>query len=71
MFNHWTRFFFFTMLFLFLFQAQNQLKKLQEEMKDVLQNLGLKQSEVSIERWKDDVLQVARGLWIANFSLSW
>lgn len=46
----------------FNFQAQNQRKKLQEEMKDLLQNLGLKQSEVSIERWKDDALQVARGL---------
>ena len=55
----------------FNFHAQNQLKKLQEEMKDLLQNLGLEQSEASIERWKDDVLQVARGLWIANFSLSW
>lgn len=41
-------------------EAQNQRKKLQEEMKDLLQNLGLKQSEVSIERWKDDALQVAR-----------
>lgn len=46
----------------FNFHAQNQLKKLQEEMKDLLQNLGLEQSEASIERWKDDVLQVARGL---------
>lgn len=40
--------------------TKNQLKKLQEEMKDLLQNLGLEQSEASIERWKDDVLQVAR-----------
>jgi len=31
-------------------------------MKDLLQSLGLKQSEVSIERWKGDVLEVARGL---------
>ena len=53
------------------FQAQNQPKKLQEAMKDLLQNLGLKQSEVSIERWKDDVLQVVRALSIANFPLSW
>lgn len=43
-------------------EGQDQLKKLQEEMKDLLQNLGLKQSEVSIKRWKDDVLRVARGL---------
>ena len=49
-------------MYIFHFQGQDQLKKLQEEMKDLLQNLGLKQSEVSIERWKDDALQVARGL---------
>ena len=33
-------------------------------MKDLLQSLGLKQTEVSIERWKGDVLEVARGLSI-------
>ena len=49
-------------VYFFYFQGQDQLKKLQEEMKDLLQNLGLKQSEVSIKRWKDDVLRVARGL---------
>lgn len=51
-------------MYIFHFQGegQDQLKKLQEEMKDLLQNLGLKQSEVSIKRWKDDVLRVARGL---------
>lgn len=43
--------------------------KLQEEMKDLLQNLGSKQSEVYTERWKDDVLRVARGLSIAIFPL--
>lgn len=31
-------------------------------MKDLLQSLGLKQSKVSIERLKGDVLEVARGL---------
>ena len=49
-------------MYIFHFQGQDQLKKLQEEMKNLLQNLGLKQSEVSIKRWKDDVLRVARGL---------
>lgn len=58
-------------VYFFYFQGQDQLKKLQEEMKDLLQNLGLKQSEVSIKRWKDDVLRVARGLWITNYPLFW
>ena len=40
-------------------------------MKDLLQNFGLKQSEVSIERWKDNVLRVARGLSITNYPLFW
>ena len=52
---------FFSSLSLCL-QVQNQLKKLHNEMKDLLQSLGLKQSGVSIERWKGDVLEVARGL---------
>ena len=58
-------------MYIFHFQGQDQLKKLQEEMKDLLQNLGLKQSEVSIKKWKDDVLRVARGLWITNYPLFW
>lgn len=41
---------------------QKQLKQLQQELKEKVEQLGLKEIDSCINSWKSDVLLVAKGL---------
>lgn len=43
---------------------QKQLKQLQQELKEKVEELGLKEIDSCINSWKSDVLLVAKGLWL-------
>ena len=53
----------FSFSFFFL-KTQQQLEKSEQEVRDLLQSLGVEYSNMCLQRWQEDVQQVARGYLI-------